>query len=70
MLKIDENLLGRQYYTHDAKTTYVCRGVIVQGTILLLGEYGDPTYKCNRLATHKISDAKFTDYVPAPAAAT
>ena len=65
MIVIDPTLLGRKFYTHDQKTTYTCRGVIVSGTTLLIGEYPDPTYKCNRLATHKLSDAKFTDFVPA-----
>lgn len=66
MIFIDPTLLGRKFYTVDPKTVYTCRGVIVSGTTLLLGEYADPTYKCNRLATLKLSDAKFTDFTPAP----
>jgi hypothetical protein len=65
MIVIDPTLLGRKFYTHDIKTVYICRGVIISGTTLLLGEYPDATYKCNRLATHKLSDVKFTDFVPA-----
>ena len=68
MIVIDPTLLGRKFYTVDPKTVYTCRGVIVSGTTLLLGEYPDPTYKCNRLATLKLSDCKFTDYVAAPTA--
>ena len=72
MLVIDQTLLGRKFITHDAKTVYTCRGVIISGTVLLLGEYPDATYKCNRLATHKLTDARFNDFVavPAPAPAT
>jgi hypothetical protein len=64
MIVIDPTLLGRKFYVMDPKIVYTCRGFIVSGTNLVIGEYADPTYKCNRLATHKLSDAKFTDYVP------
>lgn len=57
-------LIGRQYYTHDQKTTYTAIGYAENETLLIIGEYPDPTYKCNRLATHKLSDCKFLDFVP------
>ena len=66
MIVIDPTLLGRKFYTVDPKTVYICRGVVISGTLLVIGEYPDPTYKCNRLATHKLTDCKFTDYVPVP----
>ena len=68
MIVIDQTLLGRKFYTVDPKTVYTCRGFIVSGTNLIIGEYPDPTYKVNRLATVKLSDAKFTDFVPSPTA--
>ena len=66
MLIIDQTLIGRKYYSHDPKTVYICRGVYVQPDSypILIGEYPDPTYKCNRLATHKLADVKFADFVP------
>lgn len=68
MLIIDQTLIGRQYYTHDAKTVYTCRGIYIQpeSRPVLIGEYPDPTYKVNRITTHKLEDAKFTDFVPVP----
>ena len=68
MIVIDQTLLGRKFYTVDPKTVYTCRGFIVSGTNLVIGEFADPTNKCNRLATHKLSDAKFIDFVPTPTA--
>ena len=56
---IDQALMGRQYYTHDQKTTYTFRGLLISGTVLALGEYEDPTYKCSRITTHKLPDMKF-----------
>lgn len=66
MLFIDPSLIGRKFYTHDSKTVYTLRGIYVQpeSRPLLIGEYADPTYKVNRMATHKMEDAKFTDFVP------
>lgn len=70
MLTIDTTLLGRKFYTVDPKTVYTCRGIYVQPDSypILIGEYADPAYKCNRLATVKVGDAKFTDFVAAPTA--
>ena len=68
MIVIDQTLLGRKFYTVDPKTVYTCRGFVVSGTNLIIGEYADPAAKCNRLATVKLSDAKFTDFVPTPTA--
>ena len=68
MIFIDPILLGRKFYTVDPKIVYTCRGVIVSGTNLLLGEYPDPIHKCNRLVTLKLSDCKLIDFVPAPTA--
>jgi hypothetical protein len=59
MIVIDPSLLGRKYYTVDPSTVYACRGVIVSGTTLLIGEYHDSASKCNRLATHKLTDCRF-----------
>lgn len=66
----DQTLIGRKFYTHDAKTVYTCRGIYVQPESypIVVGEYPDPTYKVNRLATHKLNDCKFTDFVAAPTA--
>ena len=65
MIVIDPTLLGRKFYTVDAKTIYTVRGVVISGTILVIGEYLDTTGKVTRLATHKLTDVKFTDNVPA-----
>ena len=59
MIVIDQTLLGRKFYTVDPKTVYTCRGVIIHGTPLVIGEYDDPQGKCTRLATHKLTDCKF-----------
>lgn len=67
---IDATLMGRRYYTHDQKTTYLFRGLLINGTVLVLGEYEDPTYKCTRLATHKVPDVKFCDTAATPPSAT
>ena len=63
---IDQTLLGRKFYSHDTKTVYTCRGMYVQPDSypIIIGELADPTYKCNRLTTHKLADVKFTDFVP------
>ena len=53
--------MGRKFYTHDKKTTYTFRGLLVSGTILVLGEYEDLTNQCTRLATHKVTDVNFCD---------
>jgi hypothetical protein len=63
MIVIDPTLLGRKFYTVDAKTIYTVRGVVVHGTILVIGEYLDSTGKISKLATHKLTDVKFTDSV-------
>ena len=68
MIVIDPALLGRKFYTVDAKTIYTCRGVVISGTILVIGEYLDSTGKISKLATHKLTDVKFTDNVPVTAA--
>jgi len=66
MLHIEPSkLIGRKYYTHDIKTTYTAIGYGQNDTSFLVGEYPDPQYKCNRVTTHKLSDCKFTDFVPA-----
>ena len=64
MIVIDPTLLGRKFYTVDAKTIYTCRGFVVHGTPLIIGEYLDSTGKVTRLATHKLDSAKFIDNVP------
>ena len=66
MLFIDPSLIGRKFYTDDSKKVYTCRGVVISGTILVIGEFPDPTAKINRLATHKLTDVKFTDFIPFP----
>jgi hypothetical protein len=63
MIVIDPTLLGRKFYTVDAKTIYTVRGVVISGTILVIGEYLDSTGKISKLATHKLTDVKFTDSV-------
>jgi hypothetical protein len=66
MLFIDPTLIGRKFYTVDAKTVYTCRGVLIMGTALLIGEYNDPQAKCSRLATCKLADCKFPDVPGTP----
>lgn len=57
MLKIDESLIGRTYYTHDRKTIYTIRGFAITGTIVVLGEFcPDPTTFDTKLTTHKVTD--------------
>jgi len=51
--------MGRKFYTHDKKTTYTFRGLLISGTILVPGEYDDPPGQCTRITTHKVSDVKF-----------
>jgi hypothetical protein len=69
MLYIDPaKLVGRTYYTHDIKTTYTAIGYGQNDTTFIVGEFPDPTYKCQRITTHKLSECKFTDFKPAPAA--
>ena len=63
MMAIDNSLMGRKFYTVDAKTIYTVRGVVISGTILVIGEYLDSTGKISKLATHKLTDVKFTDSV-------
>jgi hypothetical protein len=57
MLKIDDSLIGRKYYTVDPNTIYTIRGVADgTGTLILLGEYDDG--KTLLLTTTKVVDAK------------
>lgn len=68
MLYIEPSkFVGRKYYTNDQKNTYTAIGYGQNNTCFVVGEYADPTYKCNRMATHKLSDCKFLDFVPAAA---
>jgi hypothetical protein len=57
MLQIDPTLIGRKFYSHDPNTVYICRGVVISGTLLVIGELTDGTY--SRLTTHKLTDVKF-----------
>lgn len=69
MLIIDPTLIGRKYKTSTGNQEYTLRGVYVQDDArpFVIGEYPDPTYKCNRFTTHKLNDCLFTDYVaPTP----
>lgn len=68
MVHIDPaKLIGRKYYTHDQKTQYTAIGYGQNDTTFIVGEFPDPTYKCNRVTTHKLADVKFLDFVPTPA---
>lgn len=61
----DHSLLGREYYTVDPKTVYTVRGIVVGGTVLIVGEYRDPNdNKVTRLATHKLTEVKLSDSAP------
>ena len=57
---IDQSLLGRKYFTHDPKSVYVIRGILLNGTLLILGEFtpapASTTPPTNGLVTHKITD--------------
>ena len=67
MLYIDPSkLLGRKFYVHDSKIIYTAIGYGQNETAFIVGEYPDPGYlaKYNRLVTHKLTDCKFTDFVP------
>ena len=56
--------MGREYYTVDPNTKYKFRGIVVSGTILVLGELADPLG--NRLVTHKLSEVKFSHPISTP----
>jgi hypothetical protein len=56
-MPIDPTLMGREYYTVDPNTKYKFRGIVVSGTILVVGELTDA--KGSTLVTHKITDVKF-----------
>ena len=64
MLFIDPTLIGRKFYSADPKTVYTCRGVVISGAVLVIGELPDGTY--SRLTLHKLTEIKFpTTPVPA-----
>lgn len=57
----DENLLGRKYWTHTDKTTYIIRGIYVMPNQkpIVIGEYEDTQNKVTRFTTHRMEDVKF-----------
>jgi hypothetical protein len=66
MLIINPALIGRQYYTHDPKTTYTCQGAYVKpdSGVILVGEYSaNPCAltpnTISRMATCRLADATF-----------
>lgn len=65
------NIIGRIFFTHDPKTRYVVRGLVVNGTVLILGEYTDQYGKETRMKTFKLEECHFpiTDPAPSPAPA-
>ena len=58
--------MGREYYTSDPNTKYKFRGVVVSGTILVLGELYDPSTKRSTLVTHKLSEVKLPEPTTGP----
>ena len=58
--------MGREYYASSPDTKYKFRGVVVSGTVLVLGEFFDPSTKTSRLVTHKLTEITFPDEMPAP----
>jgi hypothetical protein len=66
MLIINPSLIGRQYYTHDPKTTYTCQGAYVKpdSGVILIGQYSanpqaQPPNTLIRMTTCKLADVTF-----------
>ena len=59
MLNLNPSFIGRKYYTHDPKTTYIICGVYVKpdSGVIVIGEF-HPSNTSNetKIVTHKITD--------------